>query len=217
MSQPTASSTSAPRESRLGQAQAVLGNALLGVLFAFFAMAAYQSWQQSGHIQMLLLAVQEAVIVGLLITRRRTNEVSTSAWDWAVALVGTAAPLLQRPADPPFPALEPLGIAIQILGAALSLGATVSLGRSFGIVAANRGVQTSGLYRIVRHPLYGSYLVGYIGFLIGSGTPLNVALIIFAVVCQYLRARSEERVLLRDPAYQAYAARVRYRFFPGVF
>lgn len=192
-------------------------NVLLGVLFTVFAYAAFLSWRDSGHPQMLLLAIQEGIIVGLVVIRRRVRDESVAWWDRVVAIAGTAAPLLQRAEPTSIAGLELAGSALQLAGIGLSLFATISLGRSFGIVAANRGVQTSGLYRIVRHPLYGSYLVGYIGFLIGSGTPLNVALIIFAVVCQYLRARSEERVLLRDPAYQAYAARVRYRFFPGVF
>ncbi len=90
--------------------------------------------------------------------------------------------------------------------------AVISLGRSFGIVAANRGVRTTGFYRFVRHPLYGSYLVGYLGFLLGNLSIWNVSLIVLTVLCQYARARAEERVLLQDPAYQAYAQQVRYRF-----
>jgi hypothetical protein len=40
----------------------------------------------------------------------------------------------------------------------LVLAATLRLGRSFGIVATNRGIQTGGLYRIVRHPIYAAYV-----------------------------------------------------------
>jgi protein-S-isoprenylcysteine O-methyltransferase Ste14 len=195
----------------------VLGNTLLGVLFALFAFAAFRTWRDTGHVQMLLLAVQELIIVGLVVTRRRTQEMSLSPWDWAIALLGTAAPLLQQPSAPLHTTLEPLGLLVQLVGAALSLLATISLGRSFGIVAANRGVRTGGLYRFVRHPLYGSYLIGYVGFLIGNASTLNLLLIALAATCQYLRGRSEERVLARDPAYRAYMKRVRYRFLPGVF
>jgi protein-S-isoprenylcysteine O-methyltransferase Ste14 len=73
------------------------------------------------------------------------------------------------------------------------------------------------LYRFVRHPLYGSYAIGYLGFLLGNPTLLNIALIAVTFACQYLRAVAEERVLARDPAYQEYMRKVRYRFIPLIF
>jgi protein-S-isoprenylcysteine O-methyltransferase Ste14 len=192
-------------------------NVILGALFAIFAYAAFLSWRNSGHVQMLLLAAQECIIVGLVILRRRTREVSTSWWDRLVAVLGTAAPLLQRAAPTDILALEWAGTSVQILGTALSLFATISLGRSFGIVAANRGVRTTGFYHFVRHPLYGSYAIGYLGFLLGNPSILNGILIATAFACQYLRAVAEERILARDPAYQAYMQKVRYRFIPYIF
>lgn len=194
----------------------MLTNVLIGALFALFAYSAFLNWRRTGQIQMLLLAFQELLIVVLAITRHRSIEESRSLWDWAVALVGTGAPLLQRPGlavDP----LASIGLGVQLIGTLLATVAVVSLGRSFGIVAANRGVRTSGFYRFVRHPLYGSYMVGYIGFLLGNLSVLNVLMIALTVACQYARAVAEERILLRDPAYQAYAERVRWRFIPFLF
>ena len=155
-------------------------------------------------------------MVGLAITRHHSIVESRSKWDWSVALLGTAAPLLQRP-GPSLPTLEPIGLGLQIIGTALATIAVASLGRSFGIVAANRGVRTSGFYRFVRHPLYGSYMIGYLGFLLGNLSTWNIALIVITVLCQYARAVAEERILLQDPAYQAYAQKVRYRFIPYIF
>jgi len=212
------SSEPAPPKSILsiGRLLFVGSNILIGILFAFFAYASFRSWWATGHVQSLILAFQELLIVGLTITRRSSIVESRSAWDWAVALVGTAAPLLQQP-GPALATLVPVGLALQLAGAILATLAIVSLGRSFGIVAANRGVRTSGFYRFVRHPLYGSYIVGYIGFLIGNATLQNVLLIALTLLCQYARAVAEERILLQDPAYQAYAQRVRYRFIPYIF
>jgi protein-S-isoprenylcysteine O-methyltransferase Ste14 len=191
-------------------------NILIGVLFAFFAYAAFQNWRNTGHIQSLILAFQELLIVGLAITRHHSIVESRSIWDWSVALLGTAAPLLQRPA-PTLPALEPIGLGLQIIGTALATIAVASLGRSFGIVAANRGVRTSGFYRFVRHPLYGSYMVGYLGFLLGNLSIWNIGLIAVTILCQYARAVAEERILMQDPTYQIYAQKVRYRFIPYIF
>lgn len=191
-----------------------LENVALGVLFTFFTMSAFATWQRTGQIQMLLLAIQEGLLIGLIITRRRSTDVSRSWRDAVIALIGTAAPLLQRAGGSTTPLLEELGFGIQFVGLVLAIIATSSLGRSFGILAANRGVKTSGLYRLVRHPLYGSYLFSYVGFLLGNLSILNLVAILFAFLCQYLRARAEEQVLMRDPAYQVYAAQVRYRFIP---
>lgn len=190
-------------------------NVLLGALYVLFTYSAYQAWQTTGHFQMLLLAFQESLLIVLIITRRRSTDSSSSPWDWAIAFAGTAAPLLQQPGTPVEP-LAPLGVGLQVAGIVLATAAVLSLQRSFGIVAANRGVRTDGLYRFVRHPLYGSYLVGYVGLLIGNLSVANVALIIASTLCQYLRAVAEERLLARDPAYQAYMERVRYRFIPYI-
>jgi len=208
---PATRSTSTAARLRIG-----FSNALLGVLFAIFAYAAFVNWQRTGQIQMLLLAFQELLIVGLAITRNRSIEESRSVWDWGVALVGTGAPLLQRQGIA-LRGLAPIGLGLQIAGTILATAAVISLGRSFGIVAANRGVRTTGFYRFVRHPLYGSYMVGYLGFLFGNVSVANVLLILLTVACQYTRAVSEERILLHDPAYQAYVKQVRYRFIPYIF
>lgn len=212
----SSTSPSSGQTSSLIQLRTVATNVLLGVMFAFFAYAAFLDWQKTGRIQALILALQELLIVGLVITRRRSVEESRAAWDWIIAVVGTAAPLLQRPA-PTLDWLVPIGLGFQILGGVLATIAVGSLGRSFGIVAANRGIQTTGFYRFVRHPLYGSYLIGYLGFLLGNLSILNIALIAATFVCQYLRAVAEERILSRDPDYRAYKEHVRYRFIPFIF
>jgi protein-S-isoprenylcysteine O-methyltransferase Ste14 len=194
----------------------IASNGLLGILFALFAYAAFTSWRTTGHVQSLILAFQELLMVGLAITRRPSVDETRAPWDWLIAFVGTAAPLLQRPGLT-LPALEPFGLALQLVGTLLATIAVASLGRSFGIVAANRGVRTSGFYRFVRHPLYGSYMVGYFGFLLGNLSIQNIVLICLTILCQYARAVAEERILLRDPEYQSYARRVRYRFIPYLF
>jgi protein-S-isoprenylcysteine O-methyltransferase Ste14 len=210
--------TESPRTSLFSgiSLRAGLENVAVGSLFTLFALSAFITWRQTGQIQMLLLAVQEALLIGMVITRRRTRDVSRSWQDMLIALIGTAAPLFQRAGGWTLPALEQIGFGIQILGLGLAIFATTSLGRSFGILAANRGVKTNGLYQLVRHPLYGSYLFSYLGFLLGNISLLNLGAVLFAFICQYLRTRAEEQVLLRDPTYQDYVRRVRYRFIPFI-
>ena len=130
---------------------------------------------------------------------------------------GTLAPLFVRPA-----ALAPLpwpivGGALQMIGQALALSATLALGRSFGIVAANRGIQTGGLYRIVRHPLYAAYLLAFGGYVLAHPSHLNSGVLLVWVGIQMARIHAEERLLGADPCYCAYAARVRFRLLAGIW
>lgn len=132
-----------------------------------------------------------------------------------LAWCGTMLPLLLRPsALAPIP-LTAFGNMLQLVGGLLVLAATLRLGRSFGIVAANRGIQTGGLYRVVRHPIYSAYVLAFGGFVLAHPTLSNVVILAGWLMVQVLRVRAEECLLMQDEAYTAYATRVRYRLIPG--
>ncbi len=128
--------------------------------------------------------------------------------------VPNSSPLLFRPvaADE-----HPAGQVLQILGIVLQVLAVVSLNRSIGIVAANRGVRTRGLYSVIRHPLYASYVFSYAGFLLNQPSAYNATVVAFWVFFQWMRIHYEEQVLTLDPEYTAYMERTRWRILPFVF
>ena len=74
------------------------------------------------------------------------------------------------------------------------IGGKLSLGRSFGLMPANRGVVSTGLYRLVRHPIYMGYLITHVGFLLANATFWNVLIFVAADVALMIRAVYEERV-----------------------
>lgn len=191
----------------------MLTTTLLLVVYIFLVAAAVRSWHTTGNPRLIIVAIQEALILGLLVTRRQAFTLSHSPRDWLVAFLGTASPVLFRDG---WAILPTLGLIIQLTGLLLSIVALSALGRSFGIVAANRGVKTGGLYRWVRHPLYGAYLISQSGFLLGNLSVSNLVLFGVWVGCQHLRAVTEERTLLLDPAYATYHAAVRFRYLPGL-
>jgi protein-S-isoprenylcysteine O-methyltransferase Ste14 len=93
----------------------------------------------------------------------------------------------------------------------------LSLGRSFGLTPANRGIVSSGIYRVVRHPIYLGYLITHLGFVAANPTHWNLAVLALADVALMLRAICEEQTLAQDPEYRAYVDRVRWRVVPGIF
>ena len=195
----------------------LLSNACIAALFLLFAYAALQNWRTNSDARMLILAFQELLIVGLVVTRHPSTHETRSPWDWTIAILGTIAPLFLRPGGTHLPMLLTIGLGIQLVGSVLSTIAVWNLWRSFGIIAALRTVRTKGFYGVVRHPLYASYLVSYFGFILANPTLLNISLIAFSMACQYMRAIAEERILMTDPAYCDYMQKVRYRFIPFVF
>jgi protein-S-isoprenylcysteine O-methyltransferase Ste14 len=159
--------------------------------------------------------LQESMMIALILTRRRTNAVSTEPAAWLAGIIGTFMPMLFRTTD--VPGMVAIGAPIQIAGLLLSSIALASLGRSFGLVPAHRGIQTSGMYNFIRHPMYTAHLVGYLGYLISYPSPRNAVIGTVTALALNVRAIFEERLLNRDPSYAAYLRRVAWRFLPRLY
>ncbi len=99
---------------------------------------------------------------------------------------------------------------------AVSGFAIANLGISFGLVPANRGIKTTGLYSLARHPIYGLYFIHDAARILMGPTPRNMAVFLAVFVLEYKRSTYEEQHLASDPAYRAYAQRVKWRFVPGL-
>jgi protein-S-isoprenylcysteine O-methyltransferase Ste14 len=175
--------------------------------------AAYQ-----GDLSVLILILQECCVIGLTLRRRRAS--TAAGWESPQALLGwcgTLAPLFVRPADlAPMPLLW-AGAAAQATGNVLAVAGICDLGRSFGIVAAHRGIQTGGLYQYVRHPIYAAYLLAFGGFVLAHPSGYNTLVLLIWAGIQIARIHAEERLLCADPQYRAYAQRVRHRLIPGIW
>jgi protein-S-isoprenylcysteine O-methyltransferase Ste14 len=164
----------------------------------------------------ILALISEGLIVFFTIVRRDARMVTTRPGDWLVALLGTALPLLVRAGGHTAAPLL-VGTALMVAGLLISIYAKLTLRRSFGLAAANRGVVVSGPYRIVRHPIYTGYILMYVGFLLNNPLAWNLALYLLAIGLLILRVMAEEIVLRQDPQYLTLLQRVHYRLMPGVF
>jgi protein-S-isoprenylcysteine O-methyltransferase Ste14 len=189
-------------------------NIFVILLFALQAIASWRHFVSSGTSNAFGLLVVNTLFVTLFLFRSPAKVESESPGLWILGIAGTVLPLLMRPGDGSI--LAQTGDILQIAGFALLATSLLSLRRSFGIVAANRGVRSGGLYRFVRHPVYFSELTLVLGFVLANPTRTNILIWLSECVLQYARACVEERLLCSDPAYRTYRTQVRYRLIPGL-
>ena len=189
----------------------------VGALFALMSANLLGDFLSTGRVTGLLLLVSESLVVIFTIMRRPAALVDRSAAAGVVTLMSVAGPPLLRAAQ--LPALVPDIVTACVLtsGLILVIFGKITLGRSFGLVPANRGVVVGGPYSFVRHPIYTGYLIAHLAFLIANPTPLNAIIIGLADGALIIRALMEERVLVRDVVYQAYCRRVGWHLVPGLF
>jgi len=190
---------------------------IIGCLFGSFAYRIASHFAITADLSTLLIIVSEALPIAFIIGRRPSATLSRQPTDWLVGIAATIAPLMITPNATGSIAPQTVWFTIMIAGMYIQIAAKVILGRSFGIIAANRGVRTLGPYRFVRHPMYAGYTLTHAGFLLTMPSLLNLAVYSLALALQIARILREERVLTQDAAYRQYAARVRYRLLPGVF
>lgn len=196
---------------------ALVCNIVLAALYAVFAAAHVAAARHSGRWATAMpMVVQEALLVALFLTRRRSTATSGRPIDWLVGIVGTFLPMLLRPTDQ-IGKLNWIGQPVQIIGLVLALTSLANLGRSVAVVAANRGIKTAGMYRLVRHPTYGAYILTYFGYLASFPNLRNGLIVVGTIAALNMRAVVEERFLRQDSAYEEYLRRVPWRFVPHVY
>lgn len=187
--------------------------AFLLVLLAWFLIRFLA--EVMDHPYSALLVLSEG-ITAILVLIRKPGAPATSANAWFVAIVGTCAPLLVAAGGTALIPEAP-GIIMLITGLCFSLSAKLFLNRSFGIVAANRGVKIAGPYRLVRHPMYLGYGVTHLGFLLLNFSVWNILVYTVTWTALILRIRAEEGVLSHDEEYVSYKSSVRFKLVPGLY
>jgi protein-S-isoprenylcysteine O-methyltransferase Ste14 len=190
----------------------------LGMLLAWawglFCFAHLQGFQRSGDWSYLLFCASESLVAVLFLIRSEPVRVSHHPLDWALAIGATFVPFLFAPTAS---AVLPAARLIIVAGVLIQIAGLLSLNRSFGLVAAHRTLKTGGLYGVVRHPLYASYLLSYIGYVLTNTSAFNIAVSLLACALMLARLLREERFLARDPRYMAYMQQVKYRVIPCLF
>jgi protein-S-isoprenylcysteine O-methyltransferase Ste14 len=195
----------------------LFARATIVVLFSMMAMRFGSDFLETGRITGLFLLLSEAIVVVLTLVRRSPRLVDRSVRARILTVVSVMGPPLLAPGAAAALAPEVVTVAMSCAGLAVVIAGKITLGRSFALLPANRGVVSTGLYRLVRHPIYMGYLVTHVAFLIASPTWWNIVALVVADGALLARAVCEEHTLAKDPEYRDYMTRVRWRVAPGMF
>ncbi len=127
----------------------------------------------------------------------------------ALTLSMTSGPL--RPA--------PLQLALVVLLAPLAAGVFLWSLRSIPAGAGPETLVTTGVYALLRHPLYFAFLgmLAATGLLVATGLKLGIAIAIYLAGTE-MRIAEEERGLIErhGDEYEHYRRRTRWRYLPGI-
>jgi protein-S-isoprenylcysteine O-methyltransferase Ste14 len=187
------------------------------VLFTLLSFNLLAQFLHTGRVTGLLLLATEALVVVLTVIRRRARLVDRSVAAAVMTTLSLAGPPLVRGADGAPLAPDHFSAIVSAVGLIFVIIGKITLGRSFGIAPANRGIVARGPYLVVRHPIYSGYLLTHVGFLLANPTPWNIGVMLIADAALIARALMEERVLKADAEYQGYCQRVGWHLVPGVF
>lgn len=187
------------------------------IVFLIFTIRVVTDVMHDGSVVNFIYLFDQSLIFIFLILRRGTQSITKSTFDWLLGVVGTFIPLLIVTVEKSGGVSTTLAGLVMLTGILIHLSAKLILRRSFGVVAANRGVKIEGPYRLVRHPMYLGYMILQLGFLLAGWNVQNFAIIITCWILFFYRIAAEEKILSQDPCYQALMLRVRYRLIPGVY
>ena len=199
----------------------VHGQMLMNV-YLFINMAIWVAWRtygtwakgELGYVE-VAFAVQNVILLAVILSRRSHQAVDRNVFRQLVAVLAFYSGLafMGQPSTG--------GVSVQIVSKGillvshiLSAMCLLTLGRSFGILIALRKVRTSGVYGIVRHPMYAADMLLRIGFVVSHLNWGTVILCVASGGCYVYRAVLEERFLSQTQEYRDYMQRVKYRFIP---
>lgn len=98
------------------------------------------------------------------------------------------------------------------------LTAAITLGRNLTVLPEANKLQTGGVYKISRHPLYFTYIVWFILQVFICQSWVIVLTSTVQIMIQLIRAKNEEAILEKNfPEYKEYKSRVGWFFKIGAY
>ena len=154
-----------------------------------FSVLAIIRWHTGHELYFVLLGLRDFIAAYFLFTRNAPTQRSSLKFE-ILAYSSSAVPLMYFQ-----PTINDtwVGVSSQLLtifGFSLVTLATIDLGRSFGVAPAARGTVQTGVYRMIRHPMYVGYAVAELGRVFVN--PLNAVLFVVSTTLYFFRSRVED-------------------------
>jgi protein-S-isoprenylcysteine O-methyltransferase Ste14 len=167
-----------------------------------------------------IYVLQHFIVLGIAVTRPqpkvRDYSVASSV-AVGIAYIYPYAQVIYLRWSPGHVAWPAAGLVLVTFAAGLSLVSLLTMGKLFGVRPALRGLVTSGPYRLVRHPMYLSYVLADVGYNLQEWNFVTLLLVLLGWASLVYRIHAEERVLSLHAEWLAYVVLVRYRLFPGLW
>ena len=176
------------------------------------------------------LPTRNSLTVALQPNRRRSRHLPAlgrRGEGWVLIQIGLIAAILLSALvglgwpDPLEPVARTVGAVLMALGLLLLVVGAHQLGSSLTPLPAPRAGQqltTGGLYRHVRHPMYGGGILIALGWTTFFASPVGLGLTVILVLFVALKAHREELWLVEHyPEYADYRQRTPRKFIPLVY
>ena len=159
-----------------------------------------------------LLLGLESLFVGIFLLWRKPETPNPHPWYRRLLILCLAmmVPLVIEVENP----ANPWVLGFSCLGLLLTLWALISLGRSFGLAPADRGLVTHGPYRYLRHPMYAGAMLNMLAVVLANLSLPNLLILALTIGVDVYRITLEERTVT---AYADYAGQVRWRLLPWIW
>ena len=156
-------------------------------------------------------------VAGLLFLVRRRPVEQVRLEDNVLCLGSVVMSAVALQVAPDFAAWPSVATWLFVLGGIAASISILSLGQSFGVFPARRGLVQRGPFALLRHPIYACELCMVAACGLASGSFIGLWPLLVTLPLVVVRIGIEERLLAEDPDHAAYRARVRWRLVPGIW
>jgi protein-S-isoprenylcysteine O-methyltransferase Ste14 len=156
-------------------------------------------WRESRPLQKLIVSFALSSLVGMVVLSTLDHRFGWSSVPAPVSLAGDVLVAVG------------LGLAMLVVIQNSYAGTTVT-------VEAEQKVVSTGVYGLVRHPMYTGNMIIMTGVPLALGSYWGLAFVIPGLIVFALRIRDEEELLTQElSGYREYAQEVQYRLVPYVW
>jgi protein-S-isoprenylcysteine O-methyltransferase Ste14 len=217
-----------PRMLTLGLAELVIVGLMLFMpagtfdywqAWAFLVVSALSTWIPGIHLlRTNPVALQQRMRAGPTAENRMAQKIVLAGWYMVLAAMFVVSAADHRFGWSRVPtAIWLVGVVLVAVG--LSMKMLVAIQNSYAAatvrVEAGQKVVCTGLYRLVRHPMYAANVIMMVGVPIVLGSSWGLVFVIPGMIVLALRIHDEEKLLQEElDGYRDYTRKVHYRLVP---